>query len=130
MEDFSKEFSFRPQRASRKWSFKCKRKPSWNTSKFKAHYFVIRHVQKRLSPELLKYYYTVVQWDTVKLMLIFQCILGLKSKSIDFKNAFAQTDITSGEPVFIELPRYFRSDLGQYHFILRLNKSLYGHKHG
>ena len=59
-------------------------------------------------------------------MLILKCILGLHSQSIDFTNAFAQADITSGEPVFIELPRYFKSDGGQHDVVIKLKKSLYG----
>ena len=58
-------------------------------------------------------YSPVVQWGTVRLMLIFQCILGFQSQSIDLKNAFSQADIPSGEPVLIELPRDFKSDGGQ-----------------
>ena len=46
----------------------------------------------------------------MRLMLILQCIIGLQSQSIDFKNAFANVDIPSGEPVFIELHRDFKSD--------------------
>ena len=59
-------------------------------------------------------------------MLILQCILGLQSKSIDFTNAFAQADIPSGKPVFIELPREFKSYEGQHDAVLKLKKSLYG----
>ena len=59
-------------------------------------------------------------------MLIFQCIIFLQSQSIEFTNAFAQVDIPSGEPVFIELPRDFKTDRGQYDVVLKLNKSLYG----
>ena len=59
-------------------------------------------------------------------MLILQCILGLQSQSIEFTNTFAQADIPCGEPVFVELPRYFKSDGGQYDVVLRLKKSLYG----
>ena len=59
-------------------------------------------------------------------MLILQCILGLQSQSIDFTNAFAQEDITSGEPVLIELPRDFKSDVGQDDAVLKLKKILYG----
>ena len=59
-------------------------------------------------------------------MLILQCIIGFQSQSIDFTNAFAQADIPSGEPVSIELPRYFKSDGGQHAVILRLNKIIYG----
>ena len=61
----------------------------------------------------------------MRLMLIFQFILGLQSQSIDFTNAFAQADIPIGEPVFIELPRDFKSDGGQGDVVLRLKKSLY-----
>ena len=59
-------------------------------------------------------------------MLILQCIIGLESQSIEFTNAFAQTDITSRESVFIELPRDFKSDGGQGDVVLILKKSLYG----
>ena len=59
-------------------------------------------------------------------MLILQCILGLQSQSIDFTNSFAQADIPSGYPVFIELPRDLKSDGGQHDVLLKLNKSLYG----
>ena len=108
------------------WSFKCKRKPDWTIRKFKAQYCVRGDIQKRLSPKALNSYYTVVQWATVRLMLILQCILGLQSQSIDFTNAFAQVDIPSGEPVFIEIPRYFKSDGRQHDVVLKLKKSLYG----
>ena len=53
-----------------KWYFECKRKPNRMIRKFKAQYFVIGDVQKRLSPEPLKSYSLVVQWATVSLMLI------------------------------------------------------------
>ena len=59
-------------------------------------------------------------------MLILQCILGFKSQSTDFTNAFDQADIPSGEPVFIKLSRYFKSEGGQHDVFLKLKKSLYG----
>ena len=59
-------------------------------------------------------------------MLVFQCILGLQSQIIDSKNASAQADIPSGDTVFIELPRYFKSYGEQGDVVLRLNISLYG----
>ena len=61
----------------------------------------------------------------MKLILIFQCILGFQSQSIEFTNAFAQVDIPSGEPVFIELPRDFKSDGGQCDVVLIFKKILY-----
>ena len=58
-------------------------------------------------------------------MFILQCIIGLRSQSIEFKNDFAQADIPSGEPVFIELPRYLKSDGGHHYVVLNLKKNLY-----
>ena len=58
--------------------------------------------------------------------VILKCILGLQSQSIDFTNAFAQADIPSGEPVLIELTKYFKSDGGKHDVVLKLKKSLYG----
>ena len=89
---------------------KFKSKTDCTISKFKAQYCVRGDLQRRLSHEPLNSYYTVVQWDKVRLMLIFQCILGLQSQSIDFTNAFAQADITSEGTVLIEFPRDFMSD--------------------
>ena len=85
-----------------------------------------RDIQKILSPKPLKSYYPVAQWSKVRLILILQCIIGFQSQSIYFTNAFAQADILSGDPVFIELPRYFKSDGGQCDVVIRLKKSLYG----
>ena len=56
----------------------------------------------------------------------FHGILGLQIQSIDFMNAFSQADIPSGEPVFIELPRDFKSEGGKHDVVLKLKKILYG----
>ena len=108
------------------WFFNCKSKPDWKIRKFKEQYFVRGDIQKKLSPKPLNSYSPVVQWATVRLMLILQCILGLQSQSIDFTNAFSQAYIPGGDPVFIELPRDFNSDGGQDDIVLKLKKSLYG----
>ena len=99
--------------------FKCKRNHDWTIRKFKAQYCVRGDAQKRLSPKPLHSYFPVVQWATVRLMLVLQCILSLQNQSIEFTNAFAQAGILSGEPVFIELYRNFKSDGGQGDVVLR-----------
>ena len=73
------------------WSFKCKRKSDWTIRKFKARYCVRGYIQKRLSPKPLNSYSPVVQWATVRLMLILQFILDLQSQIIDFTNAFCSS---------------------------------------
>ena len=82
-------------------------------------------VKNILSPEPLNSCSTLFQWYPVRLVLIFQCTLGLQSQSIDFTNAFAQAYIPSGEPVSAELPSDFKSDEGKCDVFLRLNKILY-----
>ena len=62
------------------WSIKCKKKPDLTIRKFKAQYCVRGDNQKRLYPKPLNSYSPVVQWDTVRSMLILQCILGLQSQ--------------------------------------------------
>ena len=94
--------------------------------KLKARYFVRGDVQKRLFTETIYEYYRVIQWATVRLMLIFQFIIGLQSQIIDFTNAFAQVDIQSGELVFIEITKYFKSNGVQCDVVIRLNKILFG----
>ena len=76
--------------------FKIKYEVWLQISKFKALYCAGGDLQNTLFTELLNLYYPVVQWDTVKLMLILQYIIGLNSQIIDFTNAFAQADIPSG----------------------------------
>ena len=44
----------------------------------------------------------------------------------DFRNYFAREYIPSGEPVLVELPRDFKSDIGQCDVVLRLKKSIHG----
>ena len=108
------------------WYFKYKRKHDWTIREFKARYCVRGDIQKRLSPKSLNLYYTVDHWATARLMLILQFILGLQSQSINFTNAFAQADIPSGGPVFIELPRDLKSDGVQNDVVIKLKKSMYG----
>ena len=84
------------------------------------------YFQKILSTETLKSYSPVIQWYTVRLMLILQCVIILKIQSICFANAFAQADITSGYPLLVEPPRNFKSDGLQCDIVVRLKRVLYG----
>ena len=79
-----------------------------------------------MSPKPQNSYSLVVQWATVRLVLILQCLIVLKSQSIDFTIDLAQEDILSGETVFIKLSRDFNIDGGKGDVALKLNKILYG----
>jgi hypothetical protein len=66
------------------------------------------------------------------LLLIFAKIHGLKSKSIDFVLAFPFPQANLEVPVYMELLASINptniSDGDQHHYVLKLNKSLYGLK--
>ena len=106
------------------WAFKCKRKPDGSFRKHKARFCVRGDIQKRVSEEPMNTYAPVVQWSTVRLMLVMTCILSLQTQATDFSNAFAQAELP--EPVYILPPaKYHCPEWGQDP-ILKLNKSLYG----
>ena len=52
-------------------------------------------------------YAPVVQWNTVRLMLILEVLLGLKSKQGDVTAAFLHANLGKDEKVFMEMPRGF-----------------------
>ena len=74
-------------------------------------------------------YAPVVNWISVRFLLILSEIAGLESQAIDFVLAFPQAELDV--PVFMELPVGMAvagsSDPSKPH-VLRLRKSLYGLK--
>ena len=72
------------------WDFKCKRFPDGSFRKFKARFCVRENIQKSLSDVYTNTYAPVVQWSTVRLMLVPTCIMGLKTQATEFRNAFSQ----------------------------------------
>ena len=101
------------------WVFKRKRTPDGEISKFKARYCVRGDLQESEQEN----YSPVVNWSTIRIVLTLSLILGWELACIDFNNAFVQA--TLNEPVWIHLPRGFRSSL-KGTTCLRLVKSLYG----
>jgi Reverse transcriptase (RNA-dependent DNA polymerase) len=64
-----------------------------------------------------------VQWSTVRCFLVLAMILGWKTVSVYWVNAFIQSNLE--EPIFVHLPKGFSSTLGS-NTCLKLKKSLYG----
>ena len=109
------------------WAFKIKRHTDYSVRKFKARFCVRGDVQKRKTEEEMNTYAPVVQWSTVRLMLILTQLLKLKTLSIDISNAFAQADMPEDKTVYLHLPHGFIPAEGfGKEMVLRLKKSLYG----
>ncbi len=118
------------------WAFKCKRYPDGIIRKLKAR-FCCRGDKQIEGVDFFDTYAPVVNWQTVRLMLILSVILGLSTKQVDYTCAFLHAPIdrdpdwdqlTAAEQakrgVFVDMPRGF-SEPGK---VLRLKKSLYGLK--
>ena len=106
------------------WAFKCKRFPDGSFRKFKARFCVRGDVQKRKTDEPMNTFAPVVQWSTVRFMLVLSSILNLDTLATDFSNAFAQAELD--HPVYLKPPARFVREAWGEDPILRLNKSLYG----
>lgn len=103
------------------WAFKLKRFPDGMVKKFKAR-FCARGDQQLEGVDFFETYAPVVQWTTVRLMLILEILLQLKSKQGDVTAAFVHGKLEDHEKVHIEMPLGFR----QKGKVLKLKKTLYG----
>ena len=106
------------------WVMKTKRAPSGEFKKFKARLCPRGDKQEDTGRDNFS---PVAAWSTVRLFLVAALILGWTTLTIDFESAFVQAKLPADEPVWMHMPRGFKSSLGN-DFCLKLNKSLYGHR--
>ena len=111
------------------WSFKRKRFPNGELNKHKARICAHGGMQT-WGVNYWETYASVVNWASVRLLLIIAKINRLPSKSIDFVLAFTQTELEV--PVCMEIPMGFvpEHDIQRRKYVLKLNRSLYGLKEG
>jgi hypothetical protein len=103
------------------WAFKCKRYPNGLIKKLKAR-FCVRGDRQIENVDFFSTFAPVVNWTTVRLLLILSVLLGLSTRQVDYTAAFVQAPIK--EKVYVDMPRGF-ADAGK---CLKLNRSLYGLK--
>ena len=103
------------------WAFKIKRYPDGLIKKFKAR-FCARGDMQVEGRDFFETYAPVVQWTTVRLMLILEVLLDLKSKQGDVTAAFLHAHLDENEKVYVEMPLGFK----QPGKVLSLRRTLYG----
>ena len=101
------------------WAFKIKRFPNGLVRKFKARYCVRGDMQIE-GVDFDETYAPVVNWVTVRTLLILSQQLGLVTAQVDYTAAFPQSDLD--QDVYVEMPRGFM----EKNMVYKLNKSLYG----
>jgi hypothetical protein len=103
------------------WAFKRKRFPDGSICKLKAR-LCARGFEQVEGRDYFETFAPVVQWLTVRLILVMTVIMGLENKQIDYTAAFVQAPIDT--EVYIEMPKMF-SVHGK---VWKLRKSIYGLK--
>ena len=74
-------------------------------------------------------YAPIVQWTTICLMLILECVLDLKSKQGDVTCAFLHAKLPPEEKVYLEMSRGFKQYGKNKHArVLSIKRLLYGLK--
>ena len=108
------------------WSFKRKRFPDGSLNKHKARLCAHGGMQQ-WGIHYWETFAPVVNWLSVRLVLVLAIVYDLPVKSIDFVLAFPQSELDV--PIFMELPPGFHVPTGEKgQYIVELKKSLYGLK--
>ena len=102
------------------WVFKVKRAPDGSFKKFKARYCIRGDLQEGDFDTFAP----VVQFSSVRILLVWSLLLNWTTCSIDFSNAFIQAELK--DDVYIHLPRGFRTTTSNSRTCLKLKKSIYG----
>ena len=109
------------------WAFQQKRAPDGMATKKKARFCVRGDHQKRLLQQggldPFESFSPVVQWSSVRLMLILSIVHGLEMRQVDYVNAFAQAELD--REVYIKPPEGFEH-ANDFPCVMKLHKSLYG----
>jgi Reverse transcriptase (RNA-dependent DNA polymerase) len=115
------------------WAFRCKRFPDGTIRKLKAR-FCVRGDRQREGIDFFDTYAPVVNWLTVRLMLVLSEILGLATKQVDYTTAFVHAPIDR-DPNWENMTKEEQSrsgimprGFGQAGKVQKLKKSLYGLK--
>ena len=106
------------------WAFKVKADSEGRPIRHKGRVVLRGDLQE---DDGLDNYSPVSGWPAVRVFLMLAYLMKWVTITIDFSNAFAQSDLPKENPVWMHIPRGFRSTLGSDH-CLKLQKSLYGHK--
>jgi hypothetical protein len=103
------------------WAFKRKRYPDGSIRKLKAR-ICARGFEQIEGVDYFETFAPVVQWMTVRVVLIMTILLNLENKQIDYTAAFLQAPID--HDVYVEMPKLFQVE-GK---VWKLQRAIYGLK--
>lgn len=106
------------------WSFKRKRFPDGKINKHKARLCAHGGMQT-WGKSYWETYAPVVDWISIRIILVVALMYDMPMKSMDFVLAFPQAELDSSTPIYVKPP--LGMDLHP-DYIIKLRKSLYGLK--
>ena len=106
------------------WAFKIKRFPDGLVKKFKAR-FCVRGDKQLEGVDYFETWSPVVQWTTVRSMLILAARQKLVTAQADITAAFVHANLAEGEHIYVHQPAGFKR--GE-NMVLKLKRSVYGLK--
>lgn len=105
------------------WVQRIKRLPNGELNKFKSRWCCRGDLQDYDGIP----YSPLVGWPTVRAGLLLSVAHGWKSRQVDFTLAFCQSPQPENDPLYMELPQYYRPEGYEgKDVVLRLRKSIYG----
>ena len=108
------------------WSFKRKRKPDGEIIKYKAR-LCAHGGMTQWGINYCETFSPVVNWMSIRMLLILAVVFNLPTECIDFTLAFPQA--TLDVDIYMSIPQGFNVDEGnRKDYVLKLIKSLYGLK--
>ena len=89
------------------WSYRRKRRPDGSLLKYKSR-ICVDGSQQQYGIDYWETYAPVCQWSTIRLLMILSAMLGLKSRQVDYTQAFPQADLD--DPVYMRIPQGWQYD--------------------
>ena len=106
------------------WAQRIKRKPSGELNKFKSRWACRGDLQQT---EGIETYAPLVGWPTVRAAMLLATTHGWETRQVDFTSAFIQSDQPADQPLFLELPQFYRPlNFDGQDPVLRMKKCIYG----
>jgi hypothetical protein len=93
------------------WAFKIKRFPDGSVKKYKAH-FCARGDQQKEGIDFFETWAPVVQWSTIRIVMVLAATLNLHSVQCDVTAAFIHGRVPPDEEIYVHQPRGFKRGSG------------------
>jgi hypothetical protein len=97
--------------------------PDGTVKKFKAR-FCARGAHQKEGINFFETWKPVVQWSTIRIVMVLAATLGLHSVQCDITAAFIHGQVPPDEEIYVHQPRGFKHGDGTG--VLRLKQTLYG----